>query len=86
MYEHNALGFWSGLALCLTKVRSSRARYPVTVLLMWGYRYVNGDKMIINGYFWKIFRVTSLNKIFQSMMIKLAISEYLLLFLKLIIF
>ena len=29
MYEHNALGYWSGLALCLTKVRSSRARCPV---------------------------------------------------------
>ena len=30
MYEHNALGYWSGLALCLTKVRSSRARCPAT--------------------------------------------------------
>ena len=28
MYEHNALGYWSGLTLCLTKVRSSRARCP----------------------------------------------------------
>ena len=34
MYEHNALGFWSGLALCLTKVRSSRARCPATALMM----------------------------------------------------
>ena len=25
MYEHNALGYWSGLALCLTKVRRSEA-------------------------------------------------------------
>ena len=33
MYEHNALGYWSGLALCLTKVRSSRARCPVTALI-----------------------------------------------------
>ena len=33
MYEHNALGFWSGLALCLTKVRSSRARCPATALI-----------------------------------------------------
>ena len=33
MYEHNALGFWSGLALCLTKVRSSRARCPAIALI-----------------------------------------------------
>ena len=33
MYEHNALGNWSGLALCLTKVRSSRARCPATALI-----------------------------------------------------
>ena len=33
MYEHIALGYWSGLALCLTKVRSSRARCPVTALI-----------------------------------------------------
>ena len=33
MYEHNALGHRSGLALCLTKVRSSRARCPVTALI-----------------------------------------------------
>ena len=33
MYEHNALGYWSGLALCLTKVRSSRARCPATALI-----------------------------------------------------
>ena len=34
MYEHNALGYWSGLALCLTKDRSSRARCPATALIM----------------------------------------------------
>ena len=34
MYEHNALGYRSGLALCLTKVRSSRARCPATALIM----------------------------------------------------
>ena len=34
MYEHNALGYWSGLALCLTKVRSSRARCPATALII----------------------------------------------------
>ena len=34
MYEHNALGYWSGLALCLTKVRSSRARCPATALMV----------------------------------------------------
>ena len=33
MYEHNALGYRSGLALCLTKVRSSRARCPATALI-----------------------------------------------------
>ena len=33
MYEHNALGYWSGLALCLTKVRSSRACCPATALV-----------------------------------------------------
>ena len=33
MYEHNVLGYWSGLALCLTKVRSSRARCPATALI-----------------------------------------------------
>ena len=33
MYEHNALGYWSSLALCLTKVRSSRACCPVTALI-----------------------------------------------------
>ena len=34
MYEHNALGYWSGLALCLTKIRSSRARCPATALIV----------------------------------------------------
>ena len=33
MYEHNALGYRSGLALCLTKVRSSRARCLATALI-----------------------------------------------------
>ena len=33
MYEHNALGYWLGLALCLTNVRSSRARCPATALI-----------------------------------------------------
>ena len=34
MYEHNALGYRSGLALCLTKVRSSRTRCPATALII----------------------------------------------------
>ena len=34
MYEHNALGYRSGLALCLTKVRSSQARCPATALIL----------------------------------------------------
>ena len=38
MYEHNALGYRSGLALCLTKVRSSRARCPATALIY----FING--------------------------------------------
>ena len=42
MYEHNALGFWSGLALCLTKVRSSRARCPATALI------TNGNQKTLN--------------------------------------
>ena len=33
MYEHNALGYRSGLALCFTKLRSSRARCPATALI-----------------------------------------------------
>ena len=33
MYEHNALGYWSSLAQCLTKVRSSRACCPATALM-----------------------------------------------------
>ena len=39
MYEHNALGYWSGLALCLTKIRSSRARCPATALIIRGLSY-----------------------------------------------
>ena len=34
MYEHNALGYRWTLALCLTKVRSSRARCPATTLII----------------------------------------------------
>ena len=34
MFEHNVLGYWSGLALCLTKVRSSRARCPASALIL----------------------------------------------------
>ena len=33
MYELIALGYRSGLALCLTMVRSSRARCPATALI-----------------------------------------------------
>ena len=35
------MGHWSGLALCLTKVRSSRARCPATALIV--------GKFIISG-------------------------------------
>ena len=41
MYEHNALGYWSGLALCLTKVRSSRARCPATALITYLFIFVD---------------------------------------------
>ena len=34
MYEHNALGYRWSLALCLTKVRSSRACCPATAYLI----------------------------------------------------
>ena len=34
MYEHNALGNRSSLALCLTKVKSSRACCPATALII----------------------------------------------------
>ena len=43
MYEHNALGYRSGLALsplCLTKIRSSRARCPATALILFENVYV----------------------------------------------
>ena len=33
MYEHNALGYWLGLAFCLKKVRSSQACCPATALI-----------------------------------------------------
>ena len=42
MYEHNALGYWSGLALCLTKVRSSRARCPATALIVFSHHSAYG--------------------------------------------
>ena len=35
MYEHNALGYWSDLALSLTNFRSSRARCPATALIQY---------------------------------------------------
>ena len=41
MYEHNALGYRSGLALCLTKVRSSRACCPATALIHSNENYHN---------------------------------------------
>ena len=51
MYEHNALGYWSGLALCLTKVRSSRARCPVTALIA----YAKSQLFTVACMTWKIF-------------------------------
>ena len=49
MYEHNALGYWSGLALCLTKVRSSRARCPATALIIKRQKWA----MVMKWHNWK---------------------------------
>ena len=46
MYEHNALGYRSGLALCLTKVRSSRARCPATALIICAKAFI---LMLVSG-------------------------------------
>ena len=59
MYEHNALGYRSGLALLLTKVRSSRACCPATALIifkevLWQLIYLNSCIRLIiceNVYF-----------------------------------
>ena len=48
MYEHNALGYWSGLTLCLTKVRSSRARCPATALIEFSYFSIGSENMLSN--------------------------------------
>ena len=47
MYEHNALGYWSGLFLGLTKVRSSRARCPATDLILSTKTYTGSDMIEI---------------------------------------
>ena len=51
MYEHNALGYWSGLTLCLTKVRSSRARCPATALIIQYWEF----SLIFSSFFGKLF-------------------------------
>ena len=51
MYEHNALGYWSGLALCLTKIRSSRARCPATALIEFGFYLLLTAKVILRWRF-----------------------------------
>ena len=48
MYEHNALGYWSGLVLCLTKDRSSRACCPATALYLFFFSR-RGSFFIIGG-------------------------------------
>ena len=55
MYEHNALGYWSGLTLCLTKVRSSQARCPATALIEMSFNPIISDaskkiKILIHVY------------------------------------
>ena len=50
MYEHNALGYRSGLALCLTMVRSSRARCPATALMkLWNFLMSCNEKCKRHG-------------------------------------
>ena len=49
MYEHNALGYQSGLAVCLTKVRSSRARCPATALILTSAKKNMYEKMAMQG-------------------------------------
>ena len=41
------MGYWSGLALCLTKVKSSRARCPATALIPEAFNLYDIDK---NGF------------------------------------
>ena len=49
MYEHNALGYRLGLALCLTKVRSSQARCPAIALIIITCSYTGFDWHINGG-------------------------------------
>ena len=49
MYEHIALGYRSSLALCLTKVRSSRACCPATALIVYKHRTVGDWSSIISS-------------------------------------
>ena len=51
MYEHNALGCWSGLALCLTKVRSSRACCPATALIFYCFNALKYFRPSFHGQF-----------------------------------
>ena len=76
MYEHNALGYRSGLALCLTKVRSSRARCPATAFITTYITYGHVALMRIFGFsstcilsqtynatrLWHVFRILMLRK------------------------
>ena len=55
--EHNALGYWSVLALCLTKVRSSRARCPATALIKVKTEY--SYSLLLSKY--KVFQTTNQN-------------------------
>ena len=48
MYEHNALGYWSGFALCLTKVRSFAALFE-TLVMQKGDRVIVFCRYIIKG-------------------------------------
>ena len=64
MYEHNALGYWSGLALCLTKVRSSRARCPATALILQFLVYFSPFNIVFN--YWPTRRTISHHEIIMK--------------------
>ena len=51
MYEHNALGYRLGLALCLTKVRSSRARCPATALIFFFFPFKTLGRSVSQAFF-----------------------------------
>ena len=68
MYEHNALGYWSGLALCLTKVRSSRARCPATALIVSSFHVCLSEMVYVKHHHIKINKIH--NRRFVRLLVK----------------